>query len=89
MEDYETKSKSGKIEERHFEDSGKFVIYSYIDKETGRKTKEKLILIGSDSRAYFIIPASKKLLIDAKFDLNAYLKNGDKIESIADILSRL
>ena len=61
-EPYETKTKSGKIEERILKDKGKFVRYTYIDKATGKATKDKLILIGKDQKAYFMIPTGEREL---------------------------
>jgi hypothetical protein len=88
MEPYETKTKSGKIEERIFKDAGKFVIYSYIDVKTGKHVKEKLILIGSEQKAYFIIHAgSRDLAIPAQFDMEACLKGDGTTKTVKDYIN--
>ncbi|WMT50431.1 MAG: hypothetical protein RE471_05470 [Ferroplasma sp.] len=89
-EPYETKTKSGKLEERIYVDSGKFIRYSYKDKTTGKITKDKIILLGNNQMAYFLIPAgNKELAIKAEFDLNASVKEGDSIKKLIDLLSEI
>ena len=89
-ESYETKTKSGKIEERILKDKGKFVRYTYIDKATGKATKDKLILIGKDQKAYFMIPTGEReLAIPAHFDLGASVKDGEMTKNIKNILDEI
>ncbi|WP_337861132.1 hypothetical protein [Ferroplasma sp.] len=90
MEIYETKTKAGKIEERIFKDAGKFVIYAYKDKDTGKQIKEKLILIGNGNRAYFLIPTgSRDLAIPAQFDLDTSLKEEGTVRTVKDYLDNI
>lgn len=90
VEPYETQTKSGKLEERIYVDSGKFIRYSYKDKTTGKVTKDKIILLGKNQTAYFLIPTgSKELAIKAKFDLNASVKDGESIKKLIDFLSEI
>jgi hypothetical protein len=90
VEPYETKTKAGKIEERIYVDSGKFIRYSYKDKTTGKLTKDKLILIGNNQIAYFLIPmGNKDLAINAEFDLNSSVKDGESVKKLTDILSKI
>jgi hypothetical protein len=89
-ESYEAKTKSGKIEERTFLDSGKFIIYSYIDEATGKHIKNKLILIGNEKKAYLMIPTgSRELAIEAEFDPGTSLKVGDQIKTIDELLNEI
>lgn len=90
LEPYETQTKSGKLEERIYADSGKFIRYSYKDKTTGKLTKDKLILIGKDEIAYFLIPTgNRELAISAEFDLNSSVKDGESVKKLKDILSQI
>ncbi len=86
--EYSTKSKTGKMEDRIYEDFGKFIIYSYMDENTGKKTKRKLILLGKNKQcAYFLIPVSgKELAITTGYDLDAKVeKDGESIK-LRDII---
>ncbi len=90
LEPYETQTKSGKLEERIYMDSGKFIRYSYKDESTGKITKDKLILIGNNQIAYFLIPTGNKdLAIKAEFDLNSSVKDGESVKKLKDILEKL
>ena len=90
VEPYETKTKAGKIEEGIYVDSGKFIRYSYRDETTGKITKDKLILIGNNKIAYFLIPmGNKDLAINAEFDLNSSVKDGESVKKLIDILSKI
>ena len=90
LEPYETQTKSGKLEERIYMDSGKFIRYSYKDESTGKITKDKLILIGNNQIAYFMIPTGNKdLAIKAEFDLNSSVKDGESVKKLKDILEKL
>ena len=72
---YETQTKSGKIEERICIEHEKFIRYSYKDKITGKITRDKIILLGRNHMAHFLIPTlNNKLAIKAEFDLNASVK---------------
>ena len=58
-----TKSKKGKIEVRHFIDSGRFVRYDYLDPETGKRSENKYKIVlssGDECEEYFIIPMKQK-----------------------------
>jgi hypothetical protein len=90
VEPYETQTKAGKLEERIYVDSGKFIRYSYKDKATGKVVKDKIILLGKNQMAYFLIPAgNKELAIKAEFDLNSSVKDGESVRKLMDILSQI
>ncbi|MGC8617586.1 MAG: hypothetical protein ACP5UZ_02435 [Thermoplasmata archaeon] len=87
MEDYETVTKSGKVERRIYIDSGNFVIYGY---ESGGKlsNKVRVLLKGSEKKSFFLIDTSKgrNLAINADFeDDTSILKDGKSIK-VTDLL---
>ncbi len=86
--EYSTKTKNGKIEDRIYEDSGKFIIYSYMDEKTGKKTKRKLILLGENEQcAYFLIPIKgRELAINTEYDLNSKVEKDGKAVKLKDII---
>jgi len=67
-----TVSKSGKIEARALVSRGKYVLYKYLDPQTGEESskKQKLVLQAKDGKIkqWFVIPMTrqKSLLIEAK-----------------------
>ncbi|MGC8561771.1 MAG: hypothetical protein ACP5NO_01035 [Thermoplasmata archaeon] len=87
MEDYETVTKSGKVERRIYIDSGNFVIYGY---ESGGKlsNKVRVLLKGSEKKSFFLIDTGKgrNLAINADFeDDTSILKDGKSIK-VTDLL---
>ncbi len=58
-----TKSKKGKVEVRHYIDSGKFVRYDYLDPETGGRSENKYKIVLATEKGYeeyFVIPMKQK-----------------------------
>ncbi|KJE49580.1 MULTISPECIES: hypothetical protein [Acidiplasma] len=88
--DYMTKTKAGRIEERVYEDSGKFLSYYYKDSETGKRVKSKIILIGkNETKAYFLIPMKdKELAINADFDLDSKVNLNGEAVSLRDLINK-
>ena len=82
-----TKSKKGKIEARHYIDSGKFVRYDYLDPETGKKSENKYkIVLATENgyEEYFVIPMKQKnkflMLRGEKKGRRKILKNGEIVD---------
>jgi hypothetical protein len=67
-----TKSKSGKIEVRALDSKGKYVLYHYLDSNSGKSSskKQKLILKSREGKIlqWFLIPLQqgKNLMIPAE-----------------------
>jgi len=67
-----TVSKSGKVEARAVVSRGKYVLYKYLDPETGKETgkKQKLVLQTTDGtiKQWFVIPmaGSRNLMIETE-----------------------
>jgi hypothetical protein len=87
VEDYETKTKQGKIERRIYLDSGRFVIYGY-ESEGNMTSKYRIVLKGRENRSFFIIRTGtgKNIALDAEFeDTVKLLKDGEPVQ-ISDLM---
>jgi hypothetical protein len=88
VEDYETKTKQGKIERRIYLDSGRFVIYGY-ESEGKMTSKYRIVLKGRENKSLFIIRTGtgKNIAVDAEFeDTVKLLKDGEPV-LVSDLVS--
>ncbi len=91
-EDVITISKKGKREVRNLLGKGKFIIYNYLDPETGKgsENKKRLILKFEDGHVeeFFIIPTSdgkRNLMLPAQEREGRKIWDGSKAVSIEDL----
>ena len=78
-------TKKGAREVRSYLDHGQFLLYEYLDPETGRPTsnKKKLVLKGSKRQEFFMIPMKdgRILLVPAESKGSTRVwRNGEVME---------
>jgi len=59
-------TKKGKKEVRSLIERGEYLLYEYLDPQTGKPTsnKKKLVLkVGQERREYFMVPAGQRFLL--------------------------